>query len=85
MSDGRSRMYEDIEDYEKLCVKWGEREREVYSEHYYWLELKDRGKTDQTFEQYKIAQSDLRDARRLIEIERDINKLKEEAFKIKSK
>ena len=54
MSDGRSRMYEDIEDYEKLCVKWGERGREVYSDHYYWLELKDRGETSQTFEEYKL-------------------------------
>ena len=48
-----SAIYDDEERYESLCKKFGEKEQELYSDHYNWIIKFNRGETNLSFEEYK--------------------------------
>lgn len=84
-------MYDDEEDYQSLCKRYGETAQEVYSTHYYWLRDKDSGKTQLSFARYDhkeklrnltAKQKSLKT--KLRELEKEIQKLKKEKWKTTS-
>ena len=46
-----SKYYDDVEEYEYLCKKYGEKVREVYSKHHRWLQEKNNG-SELSFDKY---------------------------------
>ena len=53
MGDSASDIAEDDSYYSRLCRKYGEKRISLYSEHYYWLEDLDNGKTSLSYKDYK--------------------------------
>ena len=70
----------DIATYKALCKVHNEKPQEVYSEHYYWLKLKNIGllPADLTYEKYYKQSAILKLNRRIKSLREEIDDLREE-------
>jgi MoaA/NifB/PqqE/SkfB family radical SAM enzyme len=85
MGSSLSRIYDDMDDYTSLCKEYGEKEQEVYSDHYYWLKELSHGETKLSFKDYSFKKDKDRAISRIKHIDETLKKLKEEKIALKKK
>lgn len=78
MGSSASGYYDDCEDYRFLCEKHNEKYVEVYSNHYYWLQQKDKNKTTLTYQEYDKEMKKKSLQNKIFYKERELENLKQE-------
>ena len=79
-----NRMYDDMDEYDRLCTKYNVIQGKLYSIHYDWLIELDSGKTTLSFPEYEILVKKKKLDIEISNLEREIKAKKEELKNLKS-
>jgi hypothetical protein len=80
-----SNIDDDIDEYKYLCKKYGEKEKEPYSNHHYWLIKLSQGETKLTYVEYSYQEEKIKAIDNISKNELVIKNLKKENKKLKKK